>query len=69
MVQDKRNLVEAMEFYIECPEMTIFIDEIDKDCKTVSNDEASFNFTLIWVADCFGFVASACETYLPVYKD
>jgi hypothetical protein len=58
---------------LERPEMAIFVDEVEKDRWTVSNDYAIFNlnkpYTLIGVADCFGFVTSSCELYCPEDKE
>jgi hypothetical protein len=77
--------MEFMNLYIEIPEMAIFVDESNKDRKaarrkygwsaigTPLNYRALFNmdvrYTLIGVADCFGFVISGCELVEHTYKE
>jgi transposase len=85
LARDKFNFIETMRFYIQKPEMAIFIDESNKDRKaakrkygwspigTQVNYKGLFNmdtrYTLIGAADFFGFVIPACETVLHKYKD
>jgi DDE superfamily endonuclease len=76
--QDKINFIETLRNLVDTPEMIIFIDESHKDKNsarrkygwskkgTAVNYKGMFNldrrYTLVGVADCFGFVVEACET-------
>jgi hypothetical protein len=82
---DKSQFLEALEFYVKHPEMAIFVDESNKDRKaarrkygwsavgTPVNYRELFNmdvrYTLIGVADCFGFVIPACTVVPHQYKE
>jgi len=74
-----------MHFYIERPEMAIFIDESNKDRKAARRKygwspvgvpvayRGLFNmdtrYTFTGVADCFGFVHPACDVVMHQYKE
>ena len=76
--KEKNDFIETLRFFLQKPEMAIFIDESHKDRSasrrkygwskkgTPVNYTSMFNtdrrYTLVGVADCFGFLLDACET-------
>jgi hypothetical protein len=83
--RQKVSFVETLRHLLKTPEMAVFVDESNKDRKaarrkygwskvgTPVNYRSLFNmdtrYTLIGVADCFGFVIPACDIVLHRYKE
>ena len=83
--RQREEFTETLNVLLESPEMAIYVDESNKDRRaarrkygwsrvgTPVNYRSLFNmdtrFTLIGVADCFGFVIPACDVIRHRYKE